>query len=153
MALVQGAWTVKSVNGRLVMTCTCGDDSNAIADCMTKITPKELDPTKPWSLIVTTKEDITAAGTGAVDIWGCTSANASLATADVGTECVLVHANSTDLDAGATCVIHVFPHGHVTQITNAALGIAVIPPYPYFIINYDTSTFQDAADIDFTIIQ
>ena len=156
MALTQSDWTASSVNGRAVYTCTVAGTDDA--DLMTKRTPKALDTTKPWSLSVIVNEDMTAAGATAVDIWGCYTDSASLATADVGTGCVLVHANSTDLDAGATEVIHVFPAlgggGTFTQVTDATLGFALIPAYPYFIINCDlTAALQDAAYVTFIIVQ
>lgn len=154
--MVQSDWTTTSVNGRSVFTCTVSGTDEA--DLMTKRTPKALDTTKPWSLTVITSEDMTAAGASAVDIWGCYTESASLATADAGTGCVLVHSNSTDLDAGATEVIHVFPGlpggGTFTQVTNALLGFALIPAYPYFIINLDmTAGLQDAAYITVIIVQ
>lgn len=154
MAVTQSDWTKKTVNGQMVLQCTVAGTDDA--DLMTKRTPKELNPNKPWALIVTTSEDMTAAGNCAVDIWGGYSDTCSLATADAGTDCVLVHANSTDLDAGATCVINVFPgiQGTLTQVTNASPGTALIPAYPYFIINLDLSAgLQDAAFITVTIIQ
>ena len=156
MALTQGDWTTTSVNGRAVYTAVVSGTDDT--DIMRKRTPKALDTTKPWSLVVITSEDMTAAGASAVDIWGGYTENCSLAAADAATGCVLVHSNSTDLDAGATEVIHVFPGlpggGTFTQVTNALLGFALIPAYPYFIINVDmTAGLQDAAYATFIIIQ
>lgn len=156
MAITQGEWTETSVNKRAVFSCVVSGTDDT--DLMTKRTPKALDTTKPWSLIVTTSEDMTAAGASAVDIWGGYTDSCSLAITDAGTGCVLVHANSTDLDAGATEVIHVFPGlpggGTFTQVANALLGFALIPAYPYFIINVDmTAGLQDPASVTFTIIQ
>ena len=154
MALTQSAWTTKTVNRRLVATCTVAGTDDT--DLMTLRTPKELDPTRPFSLAVYVPEDLTAAGASAVDIWGGYADNCSLAAADAGTNCVLVHANSVDLDAGGTLVINVFPgiSGTVTQVTNASPGTALIPPFPYYIFNVDcTAGLQDAATITFTITQ
>lgn len=155
MALTQSAWVKKTVNRRLVATCNVAGETGD-ADVMTVRTPTDLDPSKPFSIAVYVNEDLSASGTAAVDIWGGYSDSCSLATADVGTDCVLVHANSTDLDAGTTLVINVFPgiDGTVTQVTNASPGTALIPPFPYYIINVDlSSTLQDAATIYFTIVQ
>jgi hypothetical protein len=155
MALTQSAWTVKTVNRRMVATCTVAGETGD-ADLITARTPTDLDPSKPFSIAVYANEDLSASGTAAVDIWGGYSDTCSLATADAGTDCVLVHANSTDIDAGATQVINVFPgiDGTVTQVTNASPGTALIPPFPYYIINVDlSSTLQDAATIAFTITQ
>ena len=154
MALTQSAWTGKTVNGRVVLTCNVAGTDDA--DITTVRTPKELDPERPWSLAVYINEDLSASGSAAVDIWGGYSDTCSLATADVGTDCILVHANSNDLDAGGTQVINVFPgiNGTLTQVTNASPGTALIPPFPYYIINVDlSSTLQDAATIYFTIVQ
>lgn len=155
MALTQGAWSKTTVNGMLVLQCTVAGETSD-ADIITLITPKELDGNKPFSLSVYADEDLSAAGSAAVDIWGCYSDSASLATADAGTNCVLVAANSNDIDAGGTQVIHVLPgvNGNVTQVTNASPGWSVIPPYPRYIFNVDLSTsLQDAASIVFRVIQ
>lgn len=156
MSLTQSAWTVKTVNNRAVMTCNVAGTDDA--DIMTVRTPWDLDPTKPWSLIVYVGEDLTAAGASAVDIWGGVSDVCSLATADAGTDAYLVCALSGDIDAGATQVTHVFPGVHggtFTQVTNSTtLNFVIIPPYPYYIINVDmTAGLQDAATVYFTIIQ
>ena len=46
-----GDWSDKEVNGRFIATCQCTTDAtNEIL--FTKKTPKGLDPTKPWTLIV-----------------------------------------------------------------------------------------------------
>ena len=157
MALTQSDWTVKSVNNRTVMTCNVAGETSD-ADVITKRTPKELDTTKPWSLVVYVNEDLSSAGTAAVDIWGGVSDACTLATADAGTDSYLVCALSGDLDAGGTQVTHVFQGvsgGTFTQVTNSAtLNFVIIPPYPYYIINVDlSSSLQDAAIIYFTIIQ
>ncbi len=155
MALTQGAWSKKTVNGMLVLQCTVAGET-ADADIITLRTPQDLRGDKPFSLSVYADEDLSASGSAAVDIWGGYADNCSLATADVGTYCVLVAANSNDIDAGGTQVIHVLPGvgGNVTQVTDASPGWSVIPPYPYYIFNVDLSTsLQDAASIVFTVVQ
>ena len=155
MSLTQSAWTDKTVNGKLVSTCTVAGTDDA--DLMTVRTSKALDTSKPFSLIVYANEDLTAAGASAVDIWGGHTDTCSLATADAGTGCVLVKALSGDIDAGATQVTHVFPglSGTFTEVTNSTtLNLVLIPSYPYYIINVDmTAGLQDAATVSFTIIQ
>lgn len=154
MALTQGDWTKEIVNGVLVLQCTVsGTDDN---DVMTLITPDELDGSYPFTLVVDPAEDLTAASAAAVDIWGCWSDKASLATGDAGTDCALVAANSLDIDAGIPVVIHVLPgvDGNVTQVTNASPGWSVVPPCPHYIFNVDlTGALQDAADVVFTVYQ
>jgi len=156
MALTQSDWTVASANGIVVLTCTVAGETND-TDMMTKRTPANvLDSTKPFTIIVKPNEDFTASGASAVDVWGGYAENCSLAAADVGTGCVLAHANSTDIDAGLTQVIHVFPgiSGTVTQVTNASPGTALIAPYPFYIVNIDcTAGLQDAATVTFIIVQ
>lgn len=152
MALTQSDWSPSKVRNQNVFTCTVAGTDDA--DLMTK--KLNLNPYKPFSLIVIVPEDLSASGTAALDIWGGYGDTASLATADVGTACALVHANSLDLDAGTTLVINVFPgiEGTVTQVTNASPGTALIPPFPYYIFNVDLSaTLQDAATITFIVVQ
>jgi hypothetical protein len=151
------AWVAKTVNDKAVYTCNV-TGTTSDADLMTVRTPKGFNGAKPWSLIVYINEDLTASGASAVDIWGGTTDTCSLATADAGTDAYLVCALSADLDAGGTQVTHVFPGvngGTFTQVVNSAtLNFAIIPPYPYFIINVDmTAVLQDAATVYFTIIQ
>jgi len=45
------AWTTTSVSGRMIATCTAYTDANNEVNYTYK-TPKELDTTKPWTLIV-----------------------------------------------------------------------------------------------------
>lgn len=154
MALTQGTWSEKYVNGVLVLQCTVsGTDDN---DVMTLRTPDSLDGSFPFTLVVDPAEDLTAAGASAVDIWGCWSDTASLATADVGTDCALVAANSLDIDSGIPVIIHVLPGvgGNVTQVTNASPGWSIVPPCAHYIFNVDmTAGLQDAADVVFTVYQ
>lgn len=154
MAVTSGAWSETFVNGVLVLQCTVSGTDDA--DLMTLVTPDSLDGSFPFTLVVDPAEDLTAAGASAVDIWGCWSDSASLATADAGTNCALVAANSLDIDAGIPVVIHVLPGaaGNVTQVTNASPGWSVVPPSPHYIFNVDmTAGLQDAADVVFTVYQ
>lgn len=152
MALTQSDWTPTKIQNQNVWTCTVAGTDDA--DLMTK--KLHVDPKKPFVLVVSVPEDLTAAGASAVDIWGGYTDAASLATADAGTGCALVHANSLDLDAGGTLVVNVFPglSGTVTQVTNASPGTALVPPCPYYIFNVDmTAGLQDAAIVTFVVIQ
>ena len=156
MALSKGTWVGKSANGRTVFSCRVEMTGTLTSqtDFMTNPTPVGLDTTKPYTIIVKPAEDLTAAGSSAVDIWGCLNGDASLAAGDVGTDCFIVHSNSTDIDAGTTETILVFPNAGIAQVTNAALGIAVIPSFPHLIINVDmTADAEDAAYVDFYVVQ
>lgn len=152
MALTQSDWTPTKIQNQNVWTCTVAGTDDA--DVMTK--RLHLNPDKPFTLVVSVPEDLSASGTAALDIWGGWADTASLATGDVGTACALVHANSTDLDAGTVLVVNVFPgkQGAFTEVKNASPGLAMIPPHPYYIFNVDlSSTLQDAAIITFVVIQ
>jgi len=62
------AWTSKTVNGQLVSTCTAYTDANNEVNFTYK-TPKELDPTKPWTLVVSA--DASQDGAAApLMVWG-----------------------------------------------------------------------------------
>lgn len=157
MAITQGAWSKKMVNGVSVFQCTVSGTDDT--DLMSLKTPDELDGSKPFSLITYLSEDMTAAGASAVDIWGCYSDKASLAITDAGTDCYLVAALSGDLDAGGTQVTHIFPAlpggGTFTQVVNSTtLNFVLLPAFPYYIFNVDmTAGLQDAASVVFTVIQ
>ena len=157
MAITSGAWSKTMVNGTLVLKCTVSGTDDT--DLMTLKTPDELNGAYPFSLIVYLSEDMTAAGTTAVDIWGCTSDTASLAITDAGTDCYLVAALSGDLDAGGTQVSHIFPAlpggGTFTAVVNSTtLNYVLLPAWPHYIFNIDmTAGLQDAASVVFTIIQ
>jgi hypothetical protein len=150
--LTQSDWSYTKIQNQNVWTCTVAGTDDA--DLMTK--KLHLQPGKPFSLYVIVNEDLSAAGTAALDVWGGYTSTCSLATGDVGTGCALVHANSLDLDAGVNLIINVFPgiEGTVTQVTNASPGTALIPSFPYYIFNVDLSaTLQDAATITFIVVQ
>jgi len=157
MAVTSGAWSKTMVNETAVFRCTVSGTDDA--DLMTLITPDELDGSKPFSVVAYLSEDMTAAGASAIDIWGCYSDLASLATADAGTDCYLVAALSGDLDAGGTQVTHVFPAlpggGTFTQVVNSTtLNFVLLPAWPHYIFNVDmTASLQDAASVVFTVIQ
>jgi len=151
MALTQSDWTPVSVKEMSVWTCNVAGET-ADTDIITN--RLHIDPYKPFTLVVYADEDLSAAGSAAVDIWGGYSDSCSLAAANVGTSCNLVSANSNDIDAGGYQVIKVFPNGSFSEVLDASPGIALIPPHPYYIFNVDLSTsLQDAATIYFTVIQ
>lgn len=157
MALTQSDWTIASVNGKLVASCSVIGGAAADRYIATKISPKELDTNKPFTLIVTTGEDMTAAGTTYATIYGAYANTASVGSTGTLTSCALVAQNTNTLDAGATGVVHVLPGvaGNVTQVTNASPGWSVIPGAPYFIFAAVTSADLQAAPatVTFTIYQ
>lgn len=154
MALTQSAWTIKTVNGKLVYTCTVIGGAAGDRYVATAISPKELDTSRPFTLITTTGENMTSAGTTVVNIYGCYADSASVGSTGTLTSCVLAAQNTTDLDAGATGVIHVLPgvSGNVTQVTNASPGWSVIPAAPRLIFSAFTSADLAAAPATVTFI-
>ena len=158
MALTQGAWTTKTVNGLAVHTCTVAG-TTAENDVYTLPTPSTFDPAKPWTLFVYVDEDLTASGASALDVWGGYSASFALSGNDTtvaATDGGLVYAVTTDIDAGGTLVLRVVPanqFGGVAQVATTP-ALAVLPALPYFAFNIDcTAALQDAASIVFVIVQ
>jgi hypothetical protein len=157
MALVKGAWVEKTVNKRYVATCRVSGDTTE-NDLYTLKTPANLNPTKPWTLIVAVSEDLTSAGTSALDIYGGFSDNFAITGNDAtvaATDGALAVAISTDVDAGGMFMVKVVPgdNGGLTQVTTLPATV-ILPPLPYYAFNIDcTAVLQDAAYIDFTVIQ
>jgi hypothetical protein len=154
MALTQSDWTVGSVNGKLVASCSVIGGAAGDRYVATKLTPKQLDTNKPFTVIVTTGEDMTAAGTTVTRIYGAYSDAASVGSTGTLTSCALVATNTTDLDAGATAVVHVLPgvDGNVTQVTNASPGWSIVPPAPRLIFVAFTSADLTAAPATVTFV-
>ena len=148
MALTQGEWSPVTVNDEFFVA-SCSIIGGAAADryISTKISPKGLDGSKPFTVIITTGEDMTAAGTTVSHIYGAYSDTASVGSTGTLTSCVLIASNTTDLDAGATAVIHVLPgvNGNVTQVTSASPGWSVLPTPPRYIFAAFTSADLTAA--------
>ena len=69
MALTQGAWTTKTVNGKLVFECDVLP-TTAEHDSYTLKTPDAFDPGKPFILMVNTTAGTLDGSALPVDIWG-----------------------------------------------------------------------------------
>lgn len=157
MALTSGAWTEKTVNKRYVASCTVSG-STSENDLYTLKTPSGLNPTKPWTLIMNVTEDLTAAGTSALDIYGGHSDNFAISGNDTtvaATDGALAVAISTDVDAGGLFMVKVVPgdNGGLTQVTTLPATV-ILPPLPYYAFNVDcTAALQDAAEVKFYIVQ
>lgn len=154
MALTQSDWTVGSVNGKLVASCSVIGGAAGDRYVATKLTPKQLDTSKPFTLVITTGEDMTSAGTTVTRVYGAYSDAASVGNTGTLTSCALVATNTTNLDAGATAVIHILPgvDGNVTQVTDASPGWSIIPPAPRLIFVAFTSADLAAAPATVTFI-
>ena len=156
MALTQGAWAVKTVNGRMVASCTVSA-TTAENDVYTLKTPKELNTREPWSLIIDVTEDLTGAGTSALDIWGGHADDFAITGNDAtvaATSGAFVVAITTDVDAGGVFSVRCVPgDSGLTQVVTFP-AVVVLPPLPYYAFNIDaTAVMADAADVKFYIIQ
>lgn len=157
MALTQGAWTVKTVGGRLVASCSVIGGAAGDRYISTLPVPTALNTTKPYSVIVTTGENMTASGTTYATLYIGTSDSASVGNTGTLTDAVLGVQVTNTLDAGATGVVHVLPgvNGNVTQVTNATPAWVIIPAAPKLILAAVTSEDLTAAPatVTFTVVQ
>lgn len=160
MALTQSAWTVSSVNNRLKAVCTVAA-TTAENDAYTVKTPKELDPTRPWTLIASTSAATDAAAVP-VDIWCGTSDNFVISGND-GTVAATDGFNYKqivdDVGYGAASVAawYMDPFqavADVVTIAAIATGYKVkIPICPYYAFNLDGGSTLLAHTTTWTIIQ
>ena len=159
MALTQGAWSSKTVNKHLICTCTVGV-TTAENDAYTLPTPKELNGKKPWTLFIVPAEDLDDAGAIVVDLWGgyaddfVLTGDSTTVAATSGAE--IGNIISTDIKAGVVCAVRIVPAnvGTMAAVTTVPGAVATVAPLPYYAINLDgASTFQDAADVTFVIVQ
>ncbi len=157
MALTQSAWTESTVNNRYVATCTVGV-TTAENDAYTLKTPEALDPTKPWSITIVPAEDLDDAGAIVVDLWGgyantfALSGNDTTVAATAGAE--IGNIISTDIKAGVVCCVRMLPQGSIAAVATVPGAVYTPPVMPYYAFNLDgASTFQDAANITFVIVQ
>uniref|UniRef100_A0A6H1ZYN3 Uncharacterized protein n=2 Tax=viral metagenome TaxID=1070528 RepID=A0A6H1ZYN3_9ZZZZ len=160
MALTQGAWSVTTVNKLMVATCSVVQ-TIAENDAYTLKTPKELDPTKPWMLVVST-----SAATDAVavplDIW-CGFADTFVLAGDGATVAATAGVNFKQLTddigfsaATVSCFIldPELPVADVVTIAAIASGYkAKIPVAPYYAFNLDGASTLLAATVTYYIIQ
>lgn len=159
MALTQGAWTVKTVNNRLICTCTVATDGSDTIDLPTLKTPKELDGTKPFTVFIKSAGTIDASA-AYIDLWGgyaddfvLTISSNAVNGATSGAE---LFAGTTDIKAGGSFALRVVPgsQGGVAQVTTFPGAVAVVPALPYYAINLDgTDALADTADLTYVIVQ
>jgi hypothetical protein len=154
MALTQSAWTVKSVAEHIVATCSVIGGAAADRYISTLPVPKAIDTRKPFSVIVTTGEDMTAAGTSYATIYVATSDSASVGSTGTLTDCVLGAQVTNTLDAGGTGVVYILPgvDGNVTQVLNASPAWVILPSAPRLILAVVTSADLQAAPATCTFI-
>lgn len=155
MAVTQGNWTVKTLGRRTVASCRVSAQTSD-TDLPTKPVPSQIDLSKPYTIVINVSEDMTAAGSGFMDIHGGYAADFALTggTSLTQTSGVELFATTTDLDAGGVFSLRVLPNANgPAQVTTMPGGLAIIPPMPYIAINYDSAALADDAYIDFYVIQ
>ncbi len=161
MALTQGAWSEKTVNGMYRTTCNVAFTASE-NDAYTLKTPKGLDVTRKWTLFVAAS----AAADGATlpfDLWignaedFVISGNDSNVTAVNGAMWKVI---TNDILLAVTTVEHVFlmdPYqatADVVTLAAIATGYKLkIPIVPYYAFNLDGGGALNVQNIDFTIVQ
>lgn len=156
MALTQGAWTTKSVAGRLVATCNVAF-TTAENDAYTLKTPSALDTSKPWTLIV--KPAATADGVALpVDLWigygddFALSGDSTTVAATSGAEFKNIIDDASAATARAVFIDPTLAQTEVVAIATGGLKSRV-PVAPYYAINLDGASTLNATNCDFYIIQ
>lgn len=161
MALTQGAWTAKTVNKLYRATCNVAF-TVAETDAYTLKTPAELDPTKPWTLIVAAAATPDAVALP-LDIWvGHTNdfvlsgQGANVVATDGG----MFKQICDDCVLAVTTVEYVFymePQlavADVVLVSAIASGFKInIPVAPYYAFNLDGGSTLNATNMDFVIVQ
>jgi len=161
MALTQGNWIEKSVNGMYHTTCNVAFTTGE-TDAYTLPTPKGLDVTRPWTLIVAAAA--TADGSALpMDLWIghsndflLSGQGGSVTTSDGSNFKVL----TDDVVLAVTTVEHVFlidPNqatADVVTVAAIAAGYKLkVPVVPYYAFNLDGGSALVATNCDFTIVQ
>ena len=163
-AQTQTAWTIKSNNGFLVLSSTAYTDANNEINFSLK-TPKQLDTSKPWSLIVSA--DAAQDGVAApLMIWGGYSDSFALAgttTRATATDGVQIGELTDDLGyAAAVLGMHFAMSpgstGLANVVTIAALATGMrhnVPIFPYYAFELmaDDAVTLLAHTLTFKIIQ
>ena len=158
MALTRSDWTEKSVNDRLVLTCTVAyetDDRNV----NTVKTPKSLDPTKPWTLHVNTA-GVTIDGSAVpVDIYSGYADNFSV-TGDQTITVVsggMAYADCIDDVKSTRESFTVLPNLAAARVQGTVAGVSGygdVGVAPYYAFDLDGSTdFSTGLTVTFVIVQ
>jgi len=161
MALTQGAWTAKSVNGLYRATCNVAFEASD-TDAYTLKTPAALNPTKPWTLIIAAAATVNGEAqpldiwVGHTDDFALSGQGASVVAADGG----MFKQICDDCVLAVTTVEYVFymePQLAVADVVTVAAiasGFKInIPVAPYYAFNLDGSTALVATNMDFVIVQ
>lgn len=160
MALTQGEWTPRTENGRLVLECDVIQTINE-KDAYTLKTPAgQLDPSKPWILMVNTEADELDEAALAVDIWAGLADDFEI-TGDDGTVAATsgyeaVSAAIDDVKSVALALL-VNPNYNGSKVQTAlsgpVLGECNAGKAPYYAFNLDGGGALIAGTCHWVIIQ
>jgi len=158
MAYVQGAWAASTVNGRLVLKCTCTSTSSETDCCTLKTPANTLDPTKPWILVANAASTDTSDATDLVDIWAGYSSDFTLDSEGATCTATSGYEIGSGVATGvsdAVKVVIVDPNftGTAVQGDTGVTGHVNCGIAPYYAINIDGGGARKAADTIFYIIQ
>ena len=142
--ITQTAWVPSTVNGHLVLKCNLTQVSTTLYDNFTLKTPKELDPTKPWILIVNTLGAATGDGAGLpVDMWAGFGEDFALAdnsgtdvTVTSGFEVAGSIMDDIHSEKLASRIDPTYSGGRIQAITDTA-GHINLGTAPYYVVNMD----------------
>lgn len=163
MALTQGAWNIQksSDKGTAIWKCNVAF-TTAENDAYTLKTPKELDTTKQWVLLVSAAA--TPDGQALpVDIWG--GLNASFVLSGDGANVVATNGFKikealNDAVLAVTPLVYgitfdpVLPVADVVTVAAIGSGLKVrIPVLPYYAFNLNGGSTLNATNCDFYIVQ
>ncbi len=153
-------WTLQSnANGTAIWKLTVLiDTANAMA--WTKKTPKQLDPTRPWNLVVSMDGEVDGQACP-LDIYLGYSDLAALAgtSAITATDAVKFQQIIDDLGyANQTTKAFLFAPtlGIANVVTTAAIATGLkssIPPAPYYLFNVNGGSVLEARTLTFLLIQ
>ena len=162
MALTQSDWTIKTVNGKMVATCTVAS-TTAEKDAYTKKTPKELDPTKPWTLIYSAAAEPDGQALpldlwiGYSDSFALSGDGANVVATGTGAEfkSIFDDLRTAVSPKGFTFLLDPdLPVADVVTLAAIATGLKVkIPVAPYYAFNLDGGSTLAATTHTFLIIQ
>lgn len=161
MALTQGTWTSKTVNGFMVATCDIVQTASE-TDAYTLKTPPELDGTKPFTVVLSALA--TPDGSALpVDVW--IGYEDSFVLSGQGASVVATNGArykqlTDDAVLAVTTIehaIHIHPDLGVADVVTAAAILtgykSNIPPAPYYAFNLNGASALAATTVTWVLIQ
>jgi len=157
MALTQGAWTVKTVNGKMIAECDV-TQTTAENDAYTLKTPKQLDTTKPFRVLVNTAGATLDGSALPVDVYAGYSDDFALSGDDGPdvTDGDLALADVIDDVKSVKNGILIDPNytgSRVTSTLAGVRGVVNLGTPPYFAFNLDGATTLTAGTCHWVLIQ